>query len=62
VDIYITGCMPRPEALIAGFNKLKALIREEKTDGQNEYANNFDWYKANQKKIVKDWNMPDYNW
>ena len=62
VDIYITGCMPRPEALIAGFNKLKELIKEGKIDGQNEYANNFDWYKANQKKIVKDWNMPDYNW
>ncbi len=62
VDVYITGCMPRPEALIAGFNKLKELIREGKAEGANKYAENFEWYKANQKKIIKDWNMPDYNW
>ncbi len=62
VDVYITGCMPRPEALIAGFNKLKELIKQGKAEGANKYAENFEWYKANQKKIIKDWNMPDYNW
>ena len=62
VDAYIAGCMPRPEALLAGFNKLKELIREGKAEKANDYAKNFDWYKANQKKIIKDWNMPDYNW
>ncbi len=62
VDVYIAGCMPRPEALLAGFDKLKSLIKEGKAEKANEYAENFDWYKANQKKIIKDWNMPDYNW
>jgi NADH-quinone oxidoreductase subunit B len=62
VDVYIAGCMPRPEAIIAGFMKLKKLIKEGKGENANEYARNFDWYKANQKKIIKDWNMPDYNW
>lgn len=62
VDIYIAGCMPRPEALLAGFNKLKELIKEGKGEKANEYAEKFEWYKANQKKIIKDWNMPDYNW
>lgn len=62
VDIYIAGCMPRPEAIIAGFMKLKKLIREGKGENANVYAKNFDQYKANQKRIIKDWNMPDYNW
>ncbi|MFH2130679.1 MAG: NADH-quinone oxidoreductase subunit NuoB [bacterium] len=61
-DIYIAGCMPRPEALLAGFAKLKTLIKSGECDGANIYARNFDWYKANQKKVIKDWNMPDYNW
>ncbi len=62
VDVYIAGCMPRPEALIAGFDKLKELIKAGKAEGANKYAENFDWYKANQKKIIKDWDLPEYNW
>lgn len=62
VDIYIAGCMPRPESLLAGFEQLKKIIKAGKCEGQNKYAENFDWYKANQKKIIKDWDMPDYNW
>ncbi len=62
VDVYITGCMPRPEAIIAGFDELKRIIMAGEGEKANEYAEHFDWYKANQKKVIKDWNMPDYNW
>ena len=62
VDVYITGCMPRPEALLAGFETLKKIIKAGKGEGQNLYAKNFDEYKANQKQIIKNWDMPDYNW
>jgi len=62
VDVYITGCMPRPEALLAGFQELKRIIRAGKAEGQNQYARDFERYKANQKRVIKDWNMPDYNW
>jgi len=33
VNVYIPGCPPRPEALIAGILKLKELIRQGKTEG-----------------------------
>ena len=62
VDVYVTGCMPRPEALLAGIKVLKKQIMAGETENANRYIENLDWYKANQKKIIKDWNMPDYNW
>ena len=43
VDIYVAGCMPRPEALIAGFDKMKKQIKAGKCNGMNKYAENFDW-------------------
>jgi NADH-quinone oxidoreductase subunit B len=62
VDVYVAGCMPRPEALLAGFEQLKLRIREGKGEGANDYAKRFEWYKANQKAVILDWDMPDYNW
>ena len=54
--------MPRPEALLAGFQDLKRIIKSGKAEGANQYAEHFDWYKTNQKKVIHDWDMPDYSW
>ena len=62
VDMYIAGCMPRPEVLVAGIMELQKKIKEGRCDGANRYIENFDWYKANQKRVIKDWDMPDYSW
>ncbi len=62
VDVYINGCMPRPEALIAGFQELMRRIKKGEADGWRHYMENLDWYKKNQKKIITDWDLPEYNW
>ena len=62
VDVYINGCMPRPEAVITGFIELQKLIQEGKANNGERYKENLEWYRANQKKIIKNWRMPDYNW
>jgi NADH-quinone oxidoreductase subunit B len=54
--------MPRPESLLHGFMELKRIIRAGQAEGANDYARNFAWYKDNQKRVIHDWDMPDYNW
>jgi len=62
VDVYINGCMPRPESVISGIIKLQELISAGKANGATKYKENLDWYRENQKKIIPNWVMPEYNW
>ncbi|OQY40321.1 MAG: NADH-quinone oxidoreductase subunit B [Spirochaetaceae bacterium 4572_7] len=59
-DIFVAGCMPRPEALIDGFMELKKQISKGESDGAKRYEENIDWYKANQKKVFGDKMTPTY--
>ena len=62
VDVYINGCMPRPEALIVGFQTLMDKIKKGEANGWLQYLENLDEYRANQKRAIRDWSMPEYNW
>ncbi len=52
VDLYIAGCMPRPEAIITAFRYLMDLIDKGKADGYKRYKENLEFYKANQRKVL----------
>ena len=62
VDMYINGCMPRPESLIEGFAALQDKIRRGEPGGFQRYRENIDWYKANQRKVLGDAMPPSYTY
>ncbi len=55
VDLYIAGCMPRPQAVARAFVKLMDLIQEGKADGYLRYKKYYEQYKANQEKVFRKW-------
>ncbi|HPE29508.1 MAG TPA: NADH-quinone oxidoreductase subunit B family protein [Candidatus Mcinerneyibacteriales bacterium] len=54
VDLYLAGCMPRPEAIIKGFKQLMTMIRTGEADGWKRYRDNREWYRKNQTKALGD--------
>jgi len=52
IDLYIAGCMPKPEAVINGFQDLIHMIENKEATGWKDYHENFDWYKSNQADAV----------
>jgi NADH-quinone oxidoreductase subunit B len=59
VDIYIAGCMPRPEAIIEGLQDLMDDIKNGQGNSWKRYFENYDHYLGNQQKLFgDDWQTP----
>ena len=59
VDVYIAGCMPRPEAVISGLRKLMGDIESGRAESWKKYFQNYDYYLGNQQKLFGDhWQTP----
>ena len=51
VEIYIAGCMPRPEAIIQSFDTLINRIDKGVANSWKDYYTNYDFYRKNQEKV-----------
>jgi len=59
VDIYIAGCMPRPEAVISGLRELMDDIKSGRGNSWKKYFQNYDYYLGNQQKLFgENWQTP----
>jgi len=59
VDMYIAGCMPRPEAVQQGFLQLMDNIDKGKANAWRDYYHNYDMYLGNQQALFgPDWHTP----
>lgn len=59
VDLYIAGCMPRPEAVIEGLKQLIDDIKTGKANNWKDYYQNYNYYLGNQQHLFGDnWQTP----
>jgi len=59
VDLFIAGCMPRPEAVQEGFMDLMNAIDQGKAQSWKDYYQNYDAYLGNQQALFgKQWHTP----
>ena len=59
VDVYIAGCMPRPEAVIEGLRHLMSDIEQGKANSWQRYYQHYDHYLGNQQKLFGEaWQTP----
>ena len=52
VELYIAGCMPRPEAILDGLLELKERIENGEADGYKKYKENIEYYHKNQERVL----------
>lgn len=53
VDISITGCMPRPQAVLDALIKLTKMIEKGEAVAYKKYELNHEWYKKNQADVLE---------
>jgi NADH-quinone oxidoreductase subunit B len=59
VDMYIAGCMPRPEAVIAGLQQLMDKIEAGRANGWQDYYRRYDAYLGKQQALFGPrWQTP----
>lgn len=59
VDLYIAGCMPRPEAVLEGMKRLMRNIDAGKATAWQDYYRRYDYYLANQQHLFgENWQTP----
>ena len=61
VDMYVNGCMPRPESVLDGFSALQKEIKNGKAISWQKYKDNIDFYKTNQRKTLGGNEYPSYD-
>jgi NADH-quinone oxidoreductase subunit B len=59
VDVYIAGCMPRPEAVIEGLKRLMGNIERGEANAWKDYFHRYDHYLGNQQHLFgENWQTP----
>jgi NADH-quinone oxidoreductase subunit B len=59
VDLYIAGCMPRPEAVLEGMQRLMGNIQEHRANAWQDYYRRYDYYLGNQQRLFGEtWQTP----
>ncbi|MCD6481896.1 MAG: NADH-quinone oxidoreductase subunit B [Thermoplasmata archaeon] len=53
VDLYLAGCMPRPEGIINAMMELMEMIEKGEARGWEKYRKNYEKYKKNQEMAFK---------
>jgi len=60
VDMYVNGCMPRPESILEGFIALQKEIANSKESSWKRYEENYDFYRKNQEAVLGKELAPAY--